>query len=367
MKEVSTALQTVLAATGNTLARCWQVVKRNGDVLGFTKHTRDLTVDGITYQSLWGIREAAIETNEGFAVGNQDLTVFLSKLDVQDIDSGRYDQARISVFDVDAQQPTAGTIPQKVGLLGNITRADGLATLEVRGPTQLLQTKIGEVYTAGCPVRLGSPRCGVELHDTGFTYTWTIVVAAKTFEAPNVQLTVQGFVVGQIIEVIDSATNDGVYVIASIVGDTLTVTGTLPGSNETTLCTLVRRNGYIFPAVVSAVDSVSPRRIFTVEELLDAQGDPPAAGWFQEGNVTWVTGANVATIPKDIRSHTVDTFTLYDELAHNIEVGDECLLEVGCSKRFQEDCIEKFSNHLNFQGFPHVPVPEEVFDSPVSG
>lgn len=367
MKDVPALLQTVLAATGNTLARCWQVVTRSGEVFGFTKHTRDLTIEGVIYQSLWGIREAAIETSEGFAVGNQDLTVFLSKLDVQDIDNGKYDQARISVFDVDAQQPSAGTIPQKVGVLGNITRADGLASLEIRGPTQLLQTKIGEIYTVGCPVRLGSPRCGVELHDTGFTYTWDITVAAKTLQAVNTHLDIQGFEAGQIIEILDSSTNDGVYVLASVVDDTLTITGTLPGSDETTLCTVVRRNGFVIPATVAAVDPASPRRIFTVETLEDAQGNPFPATWFQEGNVTWVTGANVATIPKDIRSHTADTFTLYDELAQDIEIGDTCLLEVGCSKRFQEDCINKFANGVNFQGFPTVPTPEEVFDSPVSG
>lgn len=366
MKDVPALLQTVMAATGNTLARCWQIVTRRGDVFGFTKHTRNLVVEGITYQSLWGIREAAIETGEGFAVGNQDLSLFLSKLDEQDIDGGRYDQARISAFDVDVQQPDAGIIPHKVGFLGNITRADGVATLEIRGPTQMLQTKIGELYTTGCPVKLGSPRCGVELHDTGFTYTWTVTVATDTLEAPQTLLDVQGFRAGQVIEVLGTATNDGIYVLATVSGDTMTITGTFPGTDETLLATVVRRNGFVYQAVVDSVNVLSPRRIFTVEPLLDAQGNPPAANIFQEGNVVWVTGANVGAIAKDIRSHVGLTMTLYDELAFDIVSGDTCILEVGCNKLVQT-CIGTFDNFINYQGFPYVPTPEQIFDSPVSG
>lgn len=364
MKPVSTALQTVLAATGNTLARCWQIVTRRGEVLGFTKHTRDLVVDGVTYQSLWGVREAAIESSEGFTVDNQDVSLFLSRVDVNDIDAGRYDLARITVFDADVQQPDAGVLPQKVGVLGNITRHDGLATVEVRGPTQFLQTKIGEVYLVTCPVRLGSPRCGIQLHDVGLTEEW--VIGSTTLEIPGYLFEADGWAVGQVIEIQDSDTNDTVATIASIAEDVITLTGALPGSPETTLCTVVRRNGFIYHSTVVSVDGAAPRRIFTTDTLLDAEGNPPSAGWFQNGNVQFTAGANVGVIAKDIRSHTGETFTLFDEFPFDIEVGDEVVLEVGCSKRFREDCIEKFDNAVNFQGWPHVPVPEEIYNSPVT-
>lgn len=366
MKTVTTALETVLAATGNTLTRCWQIITRRGEFLGFTKHTRDLTIDGVVYQSLWGVREAAIESHEGFAVDNQDLTIFLSKVDTDAIDAGRYDMAQITVFDVDAQQPDAGRLPHKVGVLGNITRRDGTATVEIRGPTQFLQTKLGQVYTVTCPVRLGSPRCGVRLQDEGVLEVWVIDVSDDSLTVDGHLMEEAGFHANQVIEIQGSTTNDGVYVIASVSEYTLSLTGSLPGSTETTICTVVRRNGYIYATTVASVNPAAPRRIFTVDTLLDAEGNPPGAGWFHHGNVQFTTGANVGVLAKDIRTHTLVEFTLFDEFPFDIEVGDELVLEAGCGKRFLEDCIGKFDNGINHQGFFWVPTPEDVYESPVS-
>lgn len=366
MKHVSPALQAVLAAPGNMLARCWQIVTRRGEVLGFTRHTRDLVVEGVTYASLWGVRDAALETHEGLTVGNQDVSLFLSRLNARDIDAGRYDLATIQVFEVDPQQPEAGTLPHKVGVLGNISRRDGQATLEVRGPSQFLQSKLGEVFTATCPVRLGSPRCGVELADVSVTNAWELTSAAGTLRVEGLLMAQSGFAPGQVIEVQDSTSNDGVYVLATVEGDTLTVTGALPGSDETTLCTVIRRNGYIYQGTIASVDPNAPRRIFTTDPLLDVEGVPPPPLWFQEGNVQCTSGENVGVVAHDIRTQSGVTFTLYEEFPFDLAVGDTVVLEVGCSKRFTEDCIEKFNNAVNFQGFPYVPVPEETFNSPVS-
>jgi uncharacterized phage protein (TIGR02218 family) len=35
-------------------------------------------------------------------------------------------------------------------------------------------------------------------------------------------------------------------------------------------------------------------------------------------------------------------------------VGDSLTLLAGCDKSF-ETCRDKFANHLNFRGFPHMP------------
>jgi hypothetical protein len=307
-----------------------------------------------------------MDTHEGLTVGNQDVSLFLSRLDAHAIDAGRYDLAAVRVFDVDPQQPEAGILPHTVGVLGNITRRDGQATLEVRGPSQFLQSKLGEVLTATCPVRLGSPRCGVQLADVPVTATWVISITPATLQVPGLLMAQSGFAPGQVIEIQDSVSNDGVYVLATVEADVLTLQGSLPGSEETTLCSVVRRNGYTYQGTLASVDPQAPRRIFTTEPLLDAQGTPAPAGWFHEGNVQCLSGANVGVVAHDIRTQSGLTFTLYEEFPFALVVGDTVLLEVGCSKRFKEDCIGKFNNGINFQGFPHVPVPEEVFNSPVS-
>jgi uncharacterized phage protein (TIGR02218 family) len=43
--------------------------------------------------------------------------------------------------------------------------------------------------------------------------------------------------------------------------------------------------------------------------------------------------------------------------------GDAILLTAGCDKRL-ETCRYKFSNALNFQGFPHVPADDWLMATP---
>jgi len=38
-----------------------------------------------------------------------------------------------------------------------------------------------------------------------------------------------------------------------------------------------------------------------------------------------------------------------------VQVGDVFTIYPGCQKRLQQDCITKFSNGINFGGFPYLP------------
>jgi hypothetical protein len=53
-KTVSSALAQHLAGEVTTLATCWQITRRDGVVLGFADHVRDLEVDGVTYNAASG-------------------------------------------------------------------------------------------------------------------------------------------------------------------------------------------------------------------------------------------------------------------------------------------------------------------------
>ena len=82
MKTISTALAQHLAGEVTTLATCWQITRRDGVVLGFTDHVRDLEVDGVTYQAASGYTRTAIRGTADLAVDN---------LDVESVFSGRRD------------------------------------------------------------------------------------------------------------------------------------------------------------------------------------------------------------------------------------------------------------------------------------
>src|SRR4051812_31581755 len=64
MRAIPTALQAKLDSGVTTLARCWKVTRRDGVVLGFTDHDRDLVLDGVTFRAGTGF--AASEATSRF-------------------------------------------------------------------------------------------------------------------------------------------------------------------------------------------------------------------------------------------------------------------------------------------------------------
>lgn len=89
------------------------------------------------------------------------------------------------------------------------------------------------------------------------------------------------------------------------------------------------------------------------------------AQWFEGGIVEWQSGQNNATHNLVVSHITTEEIVgdatqaiarlvLRDPTVFEIAVGDRFRIIVGCDKSF-EQCREKFSNQLNFRGFPHLP------------
>ncbi|CAN7644481.1 DUF2163 domain-containing protein [Rhizobium sp. LjRoot30] len=82
-----------------------------------------------------------------------------------------------------------------------------------------------------------------------------------------------------------------------------------------------------------------------------------AAGFFRYGVLTFASGRH-AGISVDIDGHAIEgsavELVLWLPMARLPEVGDTFAIVAGCDKAFST-CRMKFSNSLNFQGFPHIP------------
>ena len=78
-----------------------------------------------------------------------------------------------------------------------------------------------------------------------------------------------------------------------------------------------------------------------------------AVNWFDEGEITFNSGAN-SGISAKVKSYAVDgTFTLALPLLGTVAIGNTYTAIAGCRKRLAEDCVAKFNNVLNFGGEPH--------------
>lgn len=101
-------------------------------------------------------------------------------------------------------------------------------------------------------------------------------------------------------------------------------------------------------AVTGVVTAVTDRGQFT------DSGRGEADDYFGAGRVQFTSGAN-AGIEREVDSFSAGQFGLWEAFPYAIALGDAYEARPGCRKRFQEDCVAKFANAVNFQGFPHMP------------
>lgn len=115
---------------------------------------------------------------------------------------------------------------------------------------------------------------------------------------------------------------------------------------------------------VGTVSTVDDRRVVTVSGL-----DGFIDNWFTRGRITFTSGANNGA-SMEVKAHTlrnsVVTVELWQPMSRSIAVGDTFIIRAGCDKQFAT-CRDKFSNVLNFRGFPHMPGNDFVLSYPTRG
>lgn len=143
---------------------------------------------------------------------------------------------------------------------------------------------------------------------------------------------------------------------------------TLQGRVYQTPCTAVLGDGacrvdvdepaYHAVGMVGAVDEQ--------KALLVGGAEGFASGWFTRGRLTVLDGAAAGltgVIRRDALSDGVRGIELWEGLRAEIAPGDAVRLDAGCDKR-AETCKAKFSNFLNFRGFPDIPGEDRLFSVP---
>lgn len=285
MRTIPSLMQAVLDAGATTLARCWRVTRRDGAVLGFTDHDRDLAFDGVTYEAASGVNAGAVETATGLSADSHEIAGALAstRIEADDVTAGRYTGAEIALFLVDWTD-----IDQRVqlsrGVIGEIRRGESAFEAEIVGLTDLLNQPTGRAYLHSCDCRLGDTKCGVDLDLPEYLGTGTVAALGEA------QFTAAGL---------------GAF----------------------------------------------------------------APGWFSNGGLRWLTGAN-AGLDSQVKTHLAGAGEAVIELwlapPFVIAEGDTFEVRAGCDKT-AETCRAKFDNILEFRGFPHMPGDDFASTYPNSG
>ncbi len=192
-KTVPVALQTLLESELATTALCWRLTRTDGVVQGYTTHTDDLVIDGVTYEARSGYTPATADNRSDLSVNTIDVTGYVSSeaITEADISAGLLDYAEVLYFVVDYTN-VGGSPDEKAilmrGHIGEITLVDGVYIAELRGLSQHLQQRVGETVGGTCRAQFGSGaevsavnRCGFDVSTVTVTGEVSSVTDALNF------------------------------------------------------------------------------------------------------------------------------------------------------------------------------------------
>ncbi|MEM6636089.1 MAG: DUF2163 domain-containing protein [Pseudomonadota bacterium] len=171
-----TGFRAHLASGSTTVARAWDVTRRDGAVLGFTDHDRDLAFDDLTYTAQTGLSAQTMSQSTGLAVDNAEALGILNSEQVreEDIRAGRYDGAEVRAWLVNWQD-TAQRMLRFRGRIGEVVQAGPGFRADLRGMTEALNEGRGFAYQHVCSAVLGDGRCKFDLGQGGFSTELPII------------------------------------------------------------------------------------------------------------------------------------------------------------------------------------------------
>jgi uncharacterized phage protein (TIGR02218 family) len=115
------------------------------------------------------------------SVDNLDIESALDSeaLAASDLRDGIWDNAEVLIFLVNWAALSQGKIILKRGTIGQVELKDTIFKAELRGLTQAISQKIGELYTSSCRADLGDGRCKIDL--AALTIAGTVTAAEDRY------------------------------------------------------------------------------------------------------------------------------------------------------------------------------------------
>jgi uncharacterized phage protein (TIGR02218 family) len=180
MRQIPPLIADALNGETATLCRCIRLIRKDGQVLGFTDHDADITFDGVTFAAATALATSDAERGGNLAAADAELAGALSSAAIteDDLKAGKYDGARLEVWLVNwraAAHPDARML-LATGQLGRVRRGEVHFEAEVRNLAARLQQVRGRTFAHGCDAELGDARCGVNLSDAAWNGAGTVTM-----------------------------------------------------------------------------------------------------------------------------------------------------------------------------------------------
>jgi uncharacterized phage protein (TIGR02218 family) len=167
------------------LTWCWKITRTDGTVMGFTKHDKDLLIDGLRYKARSGIKPTAIASDDTLSVNNQNIESILSDdgITALDLSGGKWDYAKVETF-LACYTDLSIRVPLLSGVLGQTEHNGRSYSAELRTLTQNLSQTQNDVTQKNCRYEFGDSRCTKDLSALTYTLSVAAVQSRRAFTVP---------------------------------------------------------------------------------------------------------------------------------------------------------------------------------------
>lgn len=165
-----------------TITYCWVVVRHDGVVLGFTGHDQNIVVDGFVCSATTGVTTTTLSQSLGLSADDLEVDGVIDDdaITIEDLRAGLYDNATVTIYLANHQNPAEFEIVAR-GVFGSVISTDtGGFKTEFRSLTYPLNQPQGRSYQRTCDAKLGDARCGVDLNNSLYTHTLTVVASTTS-------------------------------------------------------------------------------------------------------------------------------------------------------------------------------------------
>lgn len=175
MKKPSELLESHLEKTVTTHCFAWIIRRKDGGVLGFTDHDRNLVVVGISCEPQSGMNRSETSETLGLSASSSEIEGALTsaRISEKDIESGVYDGADVEIYLVNWCDPTQFRLMNRWSI-GRISRSDHRFVAEVRGQTTHYNKMHGRRVLRQCDAEFGDQRCQMNKNDPALSAQGTV-------------------------------------------------------------------------------------------------------------------------------------------------------------------------------------------------
>jgi len=159
-------LNRLTTETVKHLARLYEVTRTDGVVLRFTDTDRLIIFEGEEFTPVGGVQTSALQHKGGLKERNSEIVGVLSSdsITFDDLRAGRYNDARIREYFIDARYPFAGALFFVDFWVVETVWSGEQWNVQISTLPTKLRREVGDVYGKTCRYDLGDSRCQVDLN-----------------------------------------------------------------------------------------------------------------------------------------------------------------------------------------------------------